>query len=116
MKVIFHVDEIEKWGTALTNIKNFIDYCEKEQEEREIELLANGVAVKMLVAEAANGTGMEADLNLIAEKKVTVAACNNALNSFKIDKDSLLPFVTVVPAGVVELVKRQEQGFAYIKP
>lgn len=116
MKVIFHVDEAEKWGTALANVKNFINYCEKEQEESEIELLANSVAVKTLVAELVKGTATEADLNLIAEKKVTIAACNNALNSYKIDRDSLLPFVTVVPAGVVELVKRQEQGFAYIKP
>ena len=28
----------------------------------------------------------------------------------------LCPFATVVPAGVVELAKKQEEGYSYIKP
>lgn len=118
MKVIFHVDESEKWSTALTNVKNLIDYCEKEQADREIEILANGIAVKELVEETeqAAQAGIAEDLTFAAGHKVTIAACNNALHKFQIDKSSLYSFVTVVPAGVAELAIRQEQGFAYIKP
>lgn len=116
MKVIFHVDELEKWPTALTNTKNLIEYCEAGGVEREIEVLANGEAVKFLTADSAKQAGIEETLDGIAENKVTVAACNNALNKFQIGRELLLPYVTVVPAGVAELAIRQEQGFAYIKP
>ena len=119
MKVIFHVDELEKWSTALTNIKNLIDYCETEGVEREIELLANGEAVKFLTTlpvDSAKAAGLEGAVADLAGRQVTVAACNNALNKYQIGRELLLPCVTVVPAGVVELAVRQEQGFAYIKP
>lgn len=42
--------------------------------------------------------------------------CNNALNKFGIDREHLWNSASVVPAGVVELVRLQREGFAYIKP
>jgi intracellular sulfur oxidation DsrE/DsrF family protein len=43
------------------------------------------------------------------------AACNNSLINRKIDKSALLPFVTVVPSGVAELVKKQAEGWQYLR-
>jgi Uncharacterized conserved protein len=39
----------------------------------------------------------------------------NALKGIGFSKESLPDFTTVVPAGVVELIKKQEEGCAYIK-
>ena len=49
-------------------------------------------------------------------KGVKFVACNNALNIFDIKKENVIHFVGIVPAGVVELVKKQREGYAYIKP
>lgn len=116
MRVIFHVDEMEKWGTALTNAENLLDYCEERKKICVMEILANGEAVRLLAAENAEASGFSGRLQALSERTAVFAACNNALKKFRIDREALLPFVTVVPAGVAELVEKQEEGFAYIKP
>ena len=49
-------------------------------------------------------------------KEVVISVCNNALKGNNITVDDLFDFVTVVPAGVVELAEKQFEGYAYIKP
>jgi hypothetical protein len=34
----------------------------------------------------------------------------------KLSKDDMLPSIDYVPAGVVELIKKQKAGYAYIRP
>ena len=58
----------------------------------------------------------EQQINELLENGVVIAACQNALNAQKIIKEDLIDQITIVPAGVVELVIRQNEGFAYIKP
>lgn len=116
MKVIFHVDEMERWGTALTNAENLFDYCNEGNKPCTLEILANAEAVKMLAEKTAEASGFTGRLKALYERGPVVAACNNALNKFRIGPEELLPFVTVVPAGVAELAEKQEEGFAYIKP
>jgi uncharacterized protein len=43
--------------------------------------------------------------------------CANTLKEFNLDtqKDLVIPMI-VVPAGVAELAKLQQEGYAYIKP
>jgi hypothetical protein len=45
-----------------------------------------------------------------------MCACNNLLIGVNIQRSELLPFVNVVPIGVKELIEKQLDGFAYIKP
>ena len=42
--------------------------------------------------------------------------CANALADNKIDHADIWPGCDVVPAGLVEIVRLQREGFAYIKP
>lgn len=116
MKVIFHIDEPEKWKHALINVKNMIAYYDENQQPYTIEVLANSDAVQQLVQAYAKTIGLADSITPLADKGVVFAACNNALRNAKISPDSLFPFVKVVPAGVVELVQRQAEGYAYIKP
>lgn len=112
-KVIFHIDELNKWKPVLGNVGNLLDGMPKE--DLIIEVLANSEAVTYYDA-----TQGQEDLNQsmdqLTQRGVKFTACNNALNAFVIQKDNLLHFVEVVPAGVVELVIRQSEGYAYIKP
>ena len=65
----------------------------------------------MLKSNAALAARMEA----LTKQGVIFAACNNTMKRKKIAKSDLLPFVTVVPAGVAEVIEKQEAGWAYIK-
>ena len=47
---------------------------------------------------------------------VKVVACENTMTNQKIGKDDMLPKIGYVKAGVVEIMQRQQQGYAYIRP
>lgn len=110
-KVIFHTDELNKATLTLNNIKNLI--ADLGEENLQIELVANSEGIKMFLSEDVQNVALLKELN---SKKVTFAACANAMRGLGITKDALFDFVTVVTSGVGELVKKQSEGFAYIKP
>ena len=47
---------------------------------------------------------------------VAVVACENTMKAQKLARDDMLPQISYVPAGVTELMKRQKEGYAYIRP
>lgn len=108
--VVLHVDELGGFlKTALTNALNFVKAL--PEEAFSLVLVVNGPAVAQL-----------ADRNIWPDLEKAVAAglcirvCNNALRSTETSAESLFPQSEVVPAGIVELVRLQRQGYAYIKP
>lgn len=109
IKAIFHVDEMIKWELALKNVTNLLNAAGKMNYE--VEVLANSEAVKFY-AENENYCRLEK----LKNKGVSFVACNNALKGYNIDTNSLIKFVEIVPSGVLELVTRQAEGYAYIKP
>lgn len=104
MKVIFHIDELKKWPQVLTNVSNFL----KEIEDADILVLANGEAVRFYKEEK--------DLSKLKDMNAKFLACRNALNANEIKEDEIPNFINTVSAGVVELAKRQEEGYSYIRP
>ena len=113
MKVIYHIDEMERWPLVLGNVKNMIAYYKEQEEDYTIEVLANSAAVRGYDSSAAEN---EAAMKALADEDIVFAACNNALKGNGMTKADCLSFVTVVPAGVVELAARQAEGYAYIRP
>lgn len=47
---------------------------------------------------------------------IKVVACENTLAAQKLAKADMLPDIGYVPAGVIELMNKQQQGYAYIRP
>lgn len=112
-KVVFHIDEPSK-GRAeqvLTNIENLLN--DMGDQNVEVELLANGGGVRSLVKDAENLTGKIEELS---KRRVRFVACQNSFDHLNIQRSDLLETVDVVSAGVSELVVRQNQGWAYIRP
>jgi intracellular sulfur oxidation DsrE/DsrF family protein len=116
MKVIFHIDESEKWQTTLFDVKDLINYGKKSGMKFEIEILADGIAVTDLKEQNINNSGIYIVINEIAREKVDIAACQNALKFYNIKVKELFSFVRTVSSGIVELVVKQHEGYAYIKP
>lgn len=112
-KVIFHIDENNKWNLLLKNVSNLLNATDGEKVY--IEVLANSEAVKYYDISQDLNTDIEIMENLY-KKGVKFVACNNALTAHDIKKENIIEFVDVVPTGVLELVKKQNEGYAYIKP
>ena len=62
------------------------------------------------------GSKYENDLKALVERGVIVAQCNNTLHERKISRDQLYDFIAVVPSGNGELILRQAEGWAVVKP
>lgn len=106
MQVLFHVNDSARLAGAVRNIENLLD----EIPAATVELLVNGPAVQALVAK-------NDQVALLATRPaVTVAVCQNSLHRFNIAPSQLPNTMTIVASGVVELARKQEAGFAYIKP
>ncbi len=109
-KVVFQVSDNDprKWQLTLNNMKNL----HAAMPDATIELVAYGPGIAMLDESSPVGEGVKAAL----AGGVTVAACENTMKALKLEKTDLLAGVSFVPAGVVELVQRQAEGYAYIRP
>ncbi len=112
-QVVFHLSEesIDDVKFALNNILNLLN--DLGSEKVDVELLVNGPAVKAFKAEGEEISGL---LDQVLEQGVDLALCNNALKKYDLSPDIMRSEARVVPSGVGELVRRQTEGWAYIRP
>ncbi len=114
LKVLFHINEVEKWDTALGNITNLL----KDVGEDGVDavVLANGPSVNAYIDDAK----LEKIKGLM-DKGVKFLTCRNSLKKMCsagvcISEETLPSFIGVVPAGITEIIKMQADGYAYVKP
>lgn len=110
-KVLIHIDESAKakGDLVLRNIENLI----ADLGPGQIELVANYEAVTLFVRSPdLYGTKVRE----LASRGVRFRICTNAMRAFGITKEMLLPEFEIVPSALGELVKKQAEGWAYIKP
>lgn len=112
-KVVFHVDDEKRVEDALRNIKNLFKDIEETKEEVKVELLANSSGVKPFKKD--NKENLDSIDDLL-NKDFTIALCNNTLTSLKLRKEDFLEKAIIVRSGVGELTRKQNEGWAYIKP
>lgn len=111
-KVVFQVSGADpaKWNLALNNVRNVQQDLGKDKVA--VEIVAYGPGIGMLRMDSAVATRIAEALGA----GVSVVACENTMKSQKLVRDDMLPRIGYVEAGVVELMKRQEEGWAYIRP
>ena len=110
--LLVHIDlaDDQHFHIALNNVRFYLDALPGEKFS--VVVLANAGAVRHLLRDAPQADSARA----LATRGVRFKACANALRLNGITQDMLLEGVEVVPAGVVELVRLQREGFAYVKP
>ena len=116
MKVIFHVNDPERWGIAARDAKNTLTYYKQQQQPCQISLVATGAAVRQLQKADAQKAGLSAVLELMTLDGMTLYACSDSMQMQHIEPQNLLEFVTVVPVGAVQMIELQSKGYAYIRP
>ena len=102
-------DDTKKWSLTLGNIGNAIEGLGADSAD--IELVVYGPGIAMLKKDSP-----VADRIAEAQKKgVHVYACQNSMRGYHLEQADLAPGVGVVPSGVVELIRRQHAGYAYVR-
>lgn len=77
-----------------------------------IEVVCHGAGIDMLVS---GKTIVEDKIKTLAEKGVVFNACEFSIKERKVDRSKIISVSGFVPAGIVEIVNKQEQGWSYIK-
>lgn len=111
-RVVVQVSEADpaRWNLALTNVQNLQDGMGADKVV--IEIVAYGPGIGMLKADAVTN----ARIGELVERGVAVRACENTMRNQKLQRADMHPGVGYVPAGVIEIVKRQQEGWAYLRP
>lgn len=109
--VVFHLDEADpdKHASVLRNVRNLLDEL---ADESPIELVVHGPGLAAALRDAPHAD----QVRELLSRGFTVAACSNTMKAMSVSVDQLLDGVYVVPAGIAQLVRRQREGWAYVRP
>jgi hypothetical protein len=109
-RAIFHLDESDRAKLTFGNMRNLLQDLGKD--EVEVELLANSDGVKALLK-----TGpFEKVVAELKDQGVRFAVCSKSLQYMGLTEEDFLEPVEVVSSGSGELVRRQAEDWAYIRP
>lgn len=110
-KVIFVITspDRDEWPVVTTLADHFLAGIKPEPAD--VEVLSYGPSIPIL----AKGSPVAKEIADLEKQGVHFVACGNAMRAHHIAEADLLPGVTSVPSGVVELVRKQEAGYIYVK-
>jgi intracellular sulfur oxidation DsrE/DsrF family protein len=111
-KLVIQVSDADtgKWNLALNNAKNVQQAFGADKVD--IEIVTYGPGIGMLKMDSVIA-------NRIDESKkagIEIVACRNTMKNMNLTNDDMLPNTSYVPSGVVELINKQKEGYAYIRP
>ncbi|HZS66992.1 MAG TPA: hypothetical protein VFA72_07765 [Burkholderiales bacterium] len=111
-RVIFQVSDNDpaRWQLALSNARNVQTDLGKENVQ--IEIVAYGPGIEMMKAESKVAGGLAGAL----DTSIGLIACENTMQNNKVSRDEMYAGIGFVQAGVTHLMKRQKEGWAYIRP
>jgi intracellular sulfur oxidation DsrE/DsrF family protein len=111
-RLVFQVteDDGRKWLAILVNIRNI--QAELGPGNAAIALVAIGPGLGMLKADSVVANELQDAL----KAGVEFVACGNSMQAQHLDREDLVEGVAVTKAGYVEIMKRQQQGWTYLRP
>jgi len=129
-KVVYHInyDEPKMQAGALRNIQNHINAVGAENIDLKVVLHGNGLALllepdsleELTKFKHANATEtMTAKIDGLKDQGVSFNVCANTVRGRKVDMENDLYNVSqddMVPSGVAEVARLQQDGYVYIKP
>lgn len=103
-------EDSKKWHAVLVNITNI--QTDFGRSKVAIKVVAIGAGLGMVTAESLAANGVQ---DAIASG-VEFLACGNSMRAQHVEPADLVDGVKVVTAGYGEIVRRQQQGWAYLRP
>ena len=111
-RVVVQVSEADpaRWNLALNNVRNLQE--DLGAPDVDIEVVAYGPGIGMLKLDAVTNSR----ISEAVKAGVHVSACENTMRGQKLARGDMHPDIAYVPAGVTEIVRRQQEGWAYLRP
>lgn len=109
------VDGPERWEGILRNVDNL--QKELGAANLELEVVVYGKAWPLAARPEKGGANeLHAKVEAAVRAGVRFAMCENTMRRNGLTKADLMPFMVTVPSAVSELVRKQTEGWAYLKP
>ena len=111
-RVVVQVSDADpaRWNLVLNNVGNLQQ--DLGSANVEIEVIAYGPGLGMLKLDAVTNSRVSEAV----KAGVRMAACENTMRNQNVARADMHPSIAYVPAGVVEIVRRQQDGWAYLRP
>ena len=111
-KIVIQVSDNDagKWNLALNNAKNLQD--DVGAANVDIAIVVYGPGIGMLKFDSPVGSRVADAM----KANIRVVACENTLRGMKLGREDMLPAISYVPAGVTEIMKKQAEGWSYLRP
>jgi intracellular sulfur oxidation DsrE/DsrF family protein len=100
----------QKWNLALNNAKNIQE--DLGAANVEVEIITYGPGLGMLLADATTANRVTDAV----KAGIKVYACQNTMRGMKLSAADMNPAVGYVPSGATAIMKRQTEGWAYLRP
>jgi len=130
-KVVYHADfaDQKRFSAMLQNIFNMTTTYENDLMEYDIRIVFLSKGIRFITTDNLKGTPFEADKEFIKQRGdfikrlsslqstrgIKLELCTITQEITGVDKSKLIPGVTMVRSGVVQIAKLQSQGYAYLK-
>ncbi len=101
MKVVFHIDEKDKFNLTWINVGNILN----EDPKAKVSVVINSEAVELFTNK---------EIKLL--ENVDYYICKNALNIRKVNRKDLIKNLILTNSGVYQVALLQKEGYYYIKP
>lgn len=95
-------------GAILRQIRNLW----RELPGAKVQIVMHGKALTMVQK---GETMMEDKIAALQKEGVVFSVCRNTMKRLKLTEKDFIPAATFVPAAIAELVKKQQEGWSYIK-
>ena len=111
-RVVIQVSDADpqKWNLALNNAKNI--QTDLGADKTEVEIVAYGPGIGMLKADALTANRVQDAM----AAGVRFVACGKSMQAQHLTRDDMIDGLAYANAGYVELMRLQQQGWAYIRP
>ena len=119
IRMMLHVttDNQKKLETVLNETEKFLNESRQSNRKVKLDILTNGKGLKLLTA---NHSPFEQRIKALQQRynNLTFMACQNAIKRMQKrtgKKLKMLPETVTVPSALGEVMKKQKEGWSYIK-
>lgn len=111
-RMVFQMSEGEggKWVTLLRNLRNI--QAALGRDKVALAVVAIGPGLGMLKADSV----VASEVGDAQMTGVDFVACENSMHAQHLAREDLVEGLSFAAAGYVELMRRQQQGWAYLRP
>lgn len=110
LKIVFQLSTADTLihQTFMSQLKNYFSVS----SELKVEVVCHGGGINFLLKES---SVVQEQIKLFSQKGVKFVACEFTMAKRKITKNQLVAEAGTVTSGVLEIARKQQEGWSYIK-